>query len=68
MGMQGAIRSPKSEVARNLDIFNSLVKELQMNYVDTIDVEKAINTAIRSMLSELDPYTEYMPLEGAGRF
>lgn len=63
MGMQGAIRSPKSEVARNLDIFNSLVKELQMNYVDTIDVEKAINTAIRSMLNELDPYTEYMPLK-----
>lgn len=38
MGMQGAIRSPKSEVARNLDIFNSLVKELQMNYVDGIDI------------------------------
>ncbi len=34
-----------------------------MNYVDTIDVEKAINTAIRSMLNELDPYTEYMPLK-----
>lgn len=59
----GATRSPKSEVARNLDIFNALVKELQLHYVDTIDVEKAINTAITAMLGQLDPYTEYMPLK-----
>lgn len=58
-----AIRSPKNEVARNLDIFNALVKELQMNYVDTINIEKAVATAINSMLAELDPYTEYMPLK-----
>ncbi|MCM1029079.1 MAG: S41 family peptidase [Pseudoflavonifractor sp.] len=54
-------RSPKSEVTRNLDIFNALVKELQLNYVDTIDIEKSIQTAINAMLASLDPYTEYMP-------
>ncbi|MBD5346615.1 MAG: S41 family peptidase [Bacteroides sp.] len=63
VGTYGAIRSPKSDVARKLGIFNALVKELQMNYVDTINVEKAINTAINAMLAELDPYTEYMPLK-----
>lgn len=57
----GATRSPKSEVARQLDIFNALVKELQMGYVDTIDIEKSIQTAINAMLAQLDPYTEYMP-------
>ena len=33
-GMSAATRSNKTEVARNLDIFNALVKELQLNYVD----------------------------------
>lgn len=68
IGASGAIRSPKSDVARNLDIFNALVKELQMNYVDTINIEKSITTAINAMLSELDPYTEYMPLKEQEEF
>lgn len=57
----GATRSNKAEVSRNLDIFNSLYKVLQTTYVDTIDAEKSIATAIGAMLSELDPYTEYIP-------
>lgn len=57
----GATRSNKAEVSRNLDIFNSLYKVLQTTYVDTIDAEKSIGTAIDAMLSELDPYTEYIP-------
>lgn len=55
-----ATRSPKSDVARNLDIFNAIVKELQLHYVDTIDIDKAVTTAIDAMLAQLDPYTEYM--------
>ncbi|MBD5308414.1 MAG: PDZ domain-containing protein [Bacteroides sp.] len=56
-----ATRSKKVDVARNLEIFNEVVKQIQMAYVDSIDIEKAINTAIDAMLSDLDPYTEYMP-------
>ncbi|MCC8176040.1 MAG: S41 family peptidase [Bacteroidales bacterium] len=56
-----ATRSDKAAVSRSLDVFNSLFKQLQTSYVDTIDAEKCINTAIDAMLSELDPYTEYYP-------
>lgn len=64
----GATRSPKSEVARNLDIFNALVKELQLHYVDSIDVEQSVRTAINAMLASLDPYTEYMPRQEQSDF
>lgn len=50
----------EAAISRNLNIFNSLYKEVAMNYVDTIDPEKTITTAISSMLEELDPYTEYI--------
>ncbi len=56
-----ATRSPKSAVARNIDVFNSVMKELQTNYVDSIDVEASVRTAIDAMLETLDPYTEYIP-------
>ncbi len=61
MVAQGATRSKKNEISRNLDIFNALFKEMQTFYVDSIDAEKSINTAIRAMLNELDPYTVYIP-------
>ena len=57
----GATRSPKGEISRNLDIFASVYKALQTSYVDTVDAEKSINTAIAAMLDEIDPYTEYFP-------
>lgn len=52
-------RSSKTDISRSLDIFTSLFREVQMNYVDTLDAKKAINTAIVYMLDEIDPYTEY---------
>ncbi len=58
---KAATRSPKGEISRNLDIFASVYKALQTNYVDTVDAEKSINTAISAMLDEIDPYTEYFP-------
>ena len=51
------------QVAKNLDIFNSIVKELDMFYVDTLDPNKTIRTGIDAMLYSLDPYTEYYPEE-----
>lgn len=58
---QAETRSPKADINANLTIFNAVVKELQSNYVDTIDMEKSVQTAIGAMLNRLDPYTEYMP-------
>ncbi len=48
-------------IAKNLDIFNSIVKELEMFYVDTLDAEKTIREGIDAMLYSLDPYTAYYP-------
>lgn len=58
-----AAPSNKKEVARNLDIFTSIYKTLNTMYVDTIDADKSITTAINEMLKEIDPYTEYIPEE-----
>ena len=55
-----ATRSPKGEISRNLDIFTSIYKNLQTNYVDTIDADKSMTTAINAMLNDIDPYTEYI--------
>ncbi|EGJ70671.1 carboxyl-terminal protease [Bacteroides coprosuis DSM 18011] len=51
------------EVAKNLDIFNSIVKELDMFYVDTIDPNVTIRRAIDAMLYSLDPHTSYYPAD-----
>lgn len=51
------------QIAKNLDVFNAVVKELDMFYVDTIDPNKTIKDGINSMLYSLDPYTEYYPEE-----
>ncbi len=59
--LEGATRSKKSAISRNIDIFSSVFKEMQTFYVDSIDADKAVSTAINAMLGELDPYTVYMP-------
>lgn len=51
------------QMAKNLDIFNSIVKELDLFYVDTIDPNKTIREGIEAMLYSLDPYTNYFPEE-----
>ena len=50
-----------TEIARNLETFSDIYKELNSYYVDSINAEKAITTAINAMLDEVDPYTEYFP-------
>ena len=49
------------EMSKNLDIFNSVMKELDMNNVDTIDAGKTVRQGIDAMLYGLDPYTVYYP-------
>lgn len=49
------------EVSKHLDIFNSLYRDLDLYYVDTLDAKKAVGNAILYMLDQLDPYTLYYP-------
>jgi carboxyl-terminal processing protease len=49
------------EISKNLDIFVTLVKELNTYYVDEIDPAKLIRKGIDEMLKSLDPYTVYVP-------
>lgn len=55
------VSSHDTAVARNLFIFNTLVKELENTYVDTIRTDEAFRAAIGAMLNTVDPYTEYYP-------
>jgi len=48
-------------VSKNLDIFASLYKEININYVDETNAPKLMQTGIDAMLGSLDPYTEYVP-------
>src|SRR5665647_268325 len=50
-------------ISKNLSIFNSLFRELDMFYVDTLNYDKMMKTTIDGMLEKLDPYTVYMPEE-----
>ena len=47
------------EVAKHLDIFNNVYKNLDLLYVDTLNPKDVIGTGINAMLRQLDPYTEY---------
>lgn len=49
------------EIAKNLDIFASLFRELNTYYVDDIKPDKIMTTGIEAMLESLDPYTDYIP-------
>jgi len=55
-----AFKSNFFEVAKQIEIFTTLFKELNMNYVDETNPGDLMNTAIKSMLSDLDPYTNFM--------
>lgn len=49
------------EIAKSLDIYNSLLRELNLNYVDEINPGELNEAAIKAMLSGLDPYTVFIP-------
>ena len=49
------------EVAKQLETFNAIYKNLDLMYVDTLNAEEVIGNGINAMLRSLDPYTEYYP-------
>ncbi len=57
----GTAKNHNLEVAKNLDIFNQLYKNLDLFYVDTLNPNEVVTTGIKAMLRSLDPYTEYYP-------
>ncbi|MDR1372605.1 MAG: S41 family peptidase [Dysgonamonadaceae bacterium] len=56
------------DILKNLDIYNSVFKELSLYFVDSIAFEKTIHENIDFMLQRLDPYTEYIPEEEMSDF
>ena len=48
------------EIAKQVEIFTTMFKELNMNYVDETNPAELMDTAIKSMLNDLDPYTRFM--------
>ncbi len=56
------------DINKNLDIFNSALREIDMFYVDSIDVSKVVRTGLDNMLNTLDPYTEYFNEEEMKEF
>ncbi|MGB1308058.1 MAG: S41 family peptidase [Oceanihabitans sp.] len=54
-----AFRNDFFEIAKQIEIFTTLFKELNMNYVDETNPAELMDTAIKSMLTNLDPYTNF---------
>ena len=50
-------------VSKNRDIFNSIYRQLDLFYVDSLEADKIVRVGIDAMLNELDPYTSYYPEE-----
>lgn len=62
LGFYGFNQDDKNfQIAKNLDIYYSVMKELNLFYVDNIDPNKLVKTSIDDMLESLDPYTNYIP-------
>lgn len=56
------------DINKNIEIFNAVVREMDMFYVDSVDINKTIRTGIDDMLQTLDPYTEYYNNEDMKEF
>ncbi|MFD1629597.1 S41 family peptidase [Pseudopedobacter beijingensis] len=59
-GLVFSFKTDLFQVSKNLEIFASVYKELNLHYVDEVEPSKLMKTAIGSMLNDLDPYTEFV--------
>lgn len=60
-GLTWSFNEDLFQVSKNLDIFASLYKEININYVEDTNASSLMRTGIDAMLDNLDPYTEYVP-------
>jgi carboxyl-terminal processing protease len=56
------------ELNKNLDIFFSVLRELRLFYVDSLQIENLIQSGINGITSKLDPYTDFVPEEKINDF
>lgn len=61
LGLIAQEKQNNFEIAKSLDIYNSLLRELNLNYVDDINPGELTESAIKAMLEGLDPYTVFIP-------
>lgn len=54
-----AFKSDFFEISKQIEIFTTLYKEINMNYVDDTNPAELMDTAIKHMLNDLDPYTQF---------
>ncbi|MBL7851756.1 MAG: S41 family peptidase [Cyclobacteriaceae bacterium] len=59
---------PYFEIAKNLDLFTTLFREINAYYVDEVDPKSLVQTGIEGMLESLDPYTDFIPEEDREAF
>jgi carboxyl-terminal processing protease len=64
IAVSAAFQSDFFEIAKQIDIYTTLFKELNMYYIDEINPAKITNNAVNHMLSNLDPYTRYYDEQG----
>ena len=57
--LSAGAEQPTARVDKQLEIFSDVMRQLDVNYVDTLNYEKLIGTAIEQMLRQVDPYTIY---------
>ncbi|HEX7365738.1 MAG TPA: S41 family peptidase [Pelobium sp.] len=60
-GLSFSFKDDLFQISKNLDIFASVYKELNISYVDEVNTAKLMRTGIDAMLENLDPYTEFVP-------
>lgn len=64
VAISAAFQSDFFEIAKQIDIYTTLFKELNMYYIDEVNPAKLTNNAVNHMLSNLDPYTRYYDEQG----
>jgi len=60
---QNKLQQRYFDITKNIEVFNSVLREMDMFYVDSVDINKTVRSGIDNMLSTLDPYTTYFDQE-----
>ena len=61
IGMPLLAESQTTRIDKNLTIYTDVMRQLDMNYVDTLNYDDLIESSINYMLHKIDPYTTYIP-------
>ncbi len=59
--LSASAKTSTNRIEQNLSIYADVMRQLDMNYVDTLNYEQLVKTSINAMLYQIDPYTVYIP-------